>query len=60
MKTTEALSNIIREALKGCEDGKINDALKMLYNYPLRNNVPWNLFPIWANPTLFTEGGHEG
>ena len=53
------LTKTIDEALKGCEQGKINEALKTLYRSPFRECVPWTSFPPWARLDP-VEGGHEG
>lgn len=46
--------------LKQCNAGKVPEELKVLYNMPYRNMVPWSLFPNWARPDYETEGCHEG
>ena len=64
MKTEESvlpfLTTTINKALKGCEEGKVNEALKILYRVPFRECVPWAKFPAWARPTDPVEGCHEG
>ena len=49
-----------QEALKKCLEGKFPEELKILYQSPYRERVPWILFPGWARPNDETEGGHEG
>jgi hypothetical protein len=49
-----------RKALKDTLEGRVTEELKMLYRAPYRNQVPWDLFPFWANPMAHTEGAHEG
>lgn len=49
-----------RKVLKDTLDGRVTEELKMLYRVPYRNQVPWDLFPFWANPIAYTEGAHEG
>lgn len=64
MKTTNAavkfVVKTIEDALEGCKQGKVNDSLRMLYNAPLREAVPWTQFPAWARPNDPVEGCHEG
>lgn len=47
-------------ALAKARDGKVSEELKALYRAPVREQVPWLLFPDWARPTDPVEGGHEG
>lgn len=49
-----------QKALKGCLEGKFTEELRLLYQMPERERVPWVLFPDWARPTDPVEGGHEG
>ena len=48
------------EALQGCLEGRFTEELRDLYQMPVREQVPWQLFPDWARPTDPVEGGHEG
>jgi hypothetical protein len=43
-----------------CQLGKYVPELKELYLAPIRDKVPWALFPAWARPNDYTEGAHEG
>lgn len=47
-------------ALQGCLEGRFTEELRALYQTPLREQVPWELFPHWARPNDYVEGGHEG
>lgn len=47
-------------ALKTCQEGKFTEELRVLYQMPLRERVPWVLFPSWARPNDHVEGAHEG
>lgn len=49
-----------REALQGCLEGRFTEELRLLYQMPSREQVPWQLFPNWARPIDPVEGGHEG
>lgn len=57
METPEV---VYQEALEKCQEGKFTDELRLLYLMPVRDRVPWALFPSWARPTDPVEGGHEG
>lgn len=48
------------EALQGCMEGRFTEELRVLYQMPSRERVPWNLFPDWARPNDPVKGGHEG
>ena len=48
------------KALQTCLQGKSTEELRLLYQTPLREQVPWDLFPRWARPADPVEGGHEG
>ncbi len=48
------------EALQACLEGKFTEELRVLYQTPSRERVPWALFPNWARPNDPVEGGHEG
>ena len=48
------------KALLACLEGKFTEELRGLYQMPLRERVPWELFPNWARPHDPVEGGHEG
>jgi len=48
------------KALQGCLEGRFTEDLRVLYEMPTRDQVPWDLFPNWARPTDPVEGGHEG
>jgi hypothetical protein len=48
------------EALQGCLEGRVTEELRVLYQTPSRERVPWDLFPNWARPIDPVEGGHEG
>lgn len=50
----------IEAILKECLSGRVSKELKLLYNAPLRETVPWSLFPRWAQPNDWSEGCHEG
>jgi hypothetical protein len=54
------LESVYQEALQKCQDGKSSEELRKLYQMPVRERVPWELFPNWARPTDPVEGGHEG
>jgi len=49
-----------REALQSALEGRFTDELRVLYQMPSREQVPWALFPNWARPIDPVEGGHEG
>jgi hypothetical protein len=49
-----------RPILDSCKQGKVTEELKKLYNFPIREKIPWILFPNWARPNDYTEGCHEG
>ena len=49
-----------QEALKKCQGGRFSEELRVLYRTPLRDQVPWQLFPNWARPIDPVEAGHEG
>lgn len=49
-----------QEALKKCNEGQFSEALRKLYQMPVRESIPWMLFPDWARPNDVVEGGHEG
>jgi hypothetical protein len=49
-----------REALRKCQEGRFSSELRLLYQTPNREQVPWDLFPTWAHPNDPVEGGHEG
>ena len=49
-----------RKALEACLEGRFTEELRVLYQVPAREWVPWVLFPNWARPTDPVEGGHEG
>jgi hypothetical protein len=49
-----------QEALHKCRDGRFSEELRLLYQMPDRERVPWELFPNWARPNDLVEGGHEG
>ncbi len=49
-----------KKVLEQCKQGKVTEELKILYRYPLRDKIPWDLFPGWARPHDPVEGGHEG
>jgi hypothetical protein len=46
--------------LLACLEGKFTEELRALYQMPVREQVPWDLFPNWARPHDPVEGGHEG
>lgn len=48
------------KVLEKCQQGKFTEELKELYKSPVRETVPWDLFPAWARPTDQVEGCHEG
>ena len=48
------------KALQGCLEGRFTEELRLLYQMPGRDRVPWDLFPNWARPNDPVEGGHEG
>src|SRR5580765_3743907 len=48
------------EALQGCLEGRFTEELRVLYQMPSRQRVPWVLFPNSARPNDPVEGGHEG
>ena len=56
----EMLEPDYQAALQACLDGKFTEELRVLYQAPNRERVPWELFPNWARPTDPVEGGHEG
>lgn len=56
----EALEIDYQEALQKCHEGRFSDELRVLYQMPNRERVPWELFPTWARPNDPVEGGHEG
>jgi hypothetical protein len=49
-----------QDALQKCQDGESSEELRLLYQMPARERVPWDLFPNWARPHDPVEGGHEG
>jgi hypothetical protein len=49
-----------QQALHECRDGRFSEELRLLYQSPDRERVPWELFPNWARPNDPVEGGHEG
>jgi hypothetical protein len=49
-----------RNALEACLEGRFTEELRVLYQMPARERVPWELFPNWARPIDPVEGGHEG
>ena len=49
-----------RQVLQVCREGRVPPELKELYNHPVRNQVDWSEFPVWARPDMETENGHEG
>ena len=49
-----------QRALQACLEGKFTEELRVLYQMPWREQVPWELFPNWARPTDPIEAGHEG
>lgn len=49
-----------QEALQKCQEGKFSEKLRLLYQMPIRERVPWELFPKWAHPNDPVEGAHEG
>jgi hypothetical protein len=50
----------LSEVLEACTNGFFHEGLRVLYQSPYRDNVPWDRFPVWARPDLNTEGCHEG
>jgi hypothetical protein len=48
------------QALQACLEGRFTEELRVLYQLPARERVPWVLFPSWARPNDPVEGGHEG
>jgi len=56
----EVLSPDYRPALQQCQEGKFSEELRVLYQMPYRERVPWALFPDWARPNDPVEGAHEG
>jgi peptide deformylase len=46
--------------LEKCLQGSVPEGLKELYKAPVRNQVPWSLFPAWARPDYVFDGAHEG
>jgi len=50
----------LNKVLENCVSGRFTEELKILYQAPYRDSVPWSMFPIWARPDLNTEGCHEG
>ena len=49
-----------QKALQASLEGKFTEELRVLYQAPHREHVPWDLFPDWARPHDPVEGGHEG
>ena len=41
-----------REALQGCLEGRFTEELRVLYQMPSREHVPWQLFPDWRVPLI--------
>jgi hypothetical protein len=58
--TMKLIESDYQVALQKCQDGKSSEELRKLYQMPVRERVPWELFPNWARPTDPVEGGHEG
>jgi hypothetical protein len=56
----EILEREYDRALQGCLEGRFTEELRILYQTPYRERVPWELFPNWARPNDPVEGGHEG
>ena len=56
----EILERDYHEALEKCQEGKFTEELRVLYQMPQRERVPWMLFPNWARPNDLVEGAHEG
>lgn len=49
-----------KKVLEECLKGKVPPELKELYKAPIRETIPWDLFPNWARPDAIFELGHEG
>jgi hypothetical protein len=56
----EMLERDYHEALEKCQEGKFTEELRVLFQMPQRERVPWALFPNWARPNDPVEGAHEG
>lgn len=56
----ETLKLDYQEALQKCQEGNFSEELRLLYQMPNRERVPWVLFPAWAHPSDPVEGAHEG
>ena len=56
----QEIEHAIQAALQACLEGRFTDELRVLYQSPSRERVPWHLFPNWARPVDPVEGGHEG
>lgn len=52
--------DLVKTALYYCREGRNSAELRQLYKIPLREQVPWGLFPSWARPCDEVEGPHEG
>jgi len=50
----------VYKVLQACLEGRFTEELRVLYQMPARERVPWDLFPNWARPSDPVEGGHEG
>lgn len=48
-----------QKALQSCLEGRFTEELRKLYQMPVREQVPWQLFPNWARPQDPVEGAHE-
>jgi hypothetical protein len=58
--TMKMMERDYQEALQKCQQGMSSEELRQLYQMPVRERVPWELFPNWARPNDPVEGGHEG
>jgi hypothetical protein len=56
----QLLESEYHDALQSCLECKFTEELRVLYQMPIRDRVPWDLFPNWARPSDPVEGGHEG
>jgi hypothetical protein len=65
LKSAECGTGILQaRALESCKQGKITEDLRKLYLSPVRETIPWHLFPSWAQPSNWAleDAGvcHEG
>lgn len=54
------VQEMICKVLESCREGRFHPDLRLLYQMPWREQVPWLDFPNWARPDDLTEGCHEG